>query len=310
MDSFLGPLPEANGLPLSASPLASVLDSLEKTLPSKLLTDDEGPTLIDGFGRLSVPVEAFNRCIELRNACEGCGAKPSSLLSDGRRYRAGASIVDVRFEGSFGIADGHKVFRGPSWLTLDFEETLDSILGRPSCGTLCELSVRLSSALAFRFSTISPPPAMMTGLMRSSRNGSWDGILSVDALAALKLRSRVLPPTVPVLLLLPRTAYLPYPSWPVPAAGPFLDGLSLFSAWGISGVVFERLKRPNRGLVFATLGLGVRSAGDLEEGGGTCTGLRSGIIPSPVGCCGGGDDAAPRGTRDDCWASGYPSTEK
>jgi hypothetical protein len=88
------------------------------------------------------------------------------------------------------------------------------------------------------------------------------------------LRSRPRP-RPPALLLLPRTAYLPYPSWPVPAVGPF-------RTVGIcSGAVFVlRPKSPKRGLVFVTLGLGVRApVADADFIGG----LKSGIMPKPDG---------------------------
>ena len=52
---------------------------------------------------------------------------------------------------------------------------------------------------------------------------------------------------------------------------------------GISGAVLVRLpKSPNRGLAFAILGLGVLETVPLDEGG-TCCGLKTGIIPRPDG---------------------------
>jgi hypothetical protein len=90
------------------------------------------------------------------------------------------------------------------------------------------------------------------------------------------LRSRPRP-RPPALLLLPRTEYLPYPSWPVPAAGPFLAALSTV---GISGAVLAlRPKSPNRGLLFARLGLGVRVP--VEDG--LTGGRKLGMIPRPEG---------------------------
>jgi hypothetical protein len=87
------------------------------------------------------------------------------------------------------------------------------------------------------------------------------------------LRSRPRP-RPPALLLLPRTAYLPYPSWPVPAAGPFR------TVGTCSGAVFVlRPKSPKRGLLFATLGLGVR----VPEDDNLIGGLKSGTMPRPDG---------------------------
>lgn len=102
-------------------------------------------------------------------------------------------------------------------------------------------------------------------------------------LAPLKLPSRLLP-SPPALLLLPRRPYLPYPSWPVPAAGPFLEAFSLLSRVGTSpGAVFVLLlNSPNLGLGFATLGLGVLVA-ILEVDTLASLGLRSGMIPRPDG---------------------------
>lgn len=56
---------------------------------------------------------------------------------------------------------------------------------------------------------------------------------------------------------------LPYPSWPVPAAGPFRGGLSFFSVETVGAAsdmdLFLRLKSGNRVLKdVETLGLGVR----------------------------------------------------
>jgi hypothetical protein len=116
--------------------------------------------------------------------------------------------------------------------------------------------------------------------MRCSKNGSYVAgvlaILSWDELAMLKLRSRARGP--PALLLLPRTPYFPYPSCPVPAAGPFRGAFSLVS---ITGSVFRLPKRPKRGLV-AWLGLGVVP---LEEDrrAGVIGGLKSGTMPRPDG---------------------------
>jgi hypothetical protein len=102
---------------------------------------------------------------------------PSSLLSEGRRT-LGAAIADARLFGSRGSAEGHKVVRVISWLRLDLglrldlvEDPFDSMLGLPN-RRLVLLSERASSELALRFSIISPPPAIITGLIRFRRNGS------------------------------------------------------------------------------------------------------------------------------------------
>lgn len=96
---------------------------------------------------------------------------PSSLLSEGRRT-LGATIADARLFGSRGSAEGHKVVRVTSWLRLDLvEDPFDSMLGLPN-RRLVLLSERVSSELALRFSIISPPPAIITGLIRFRRNGS------------------------------------------------------------------------------------------------------------------------------------------
>src|SRR6266536_120474 len=96
---------------------------------------------------------------------------PSSLLSDGRRPPLGTESIEARFSGSLGNADGQSVIRDTSCLTLRLDEPFESMLGL-SNSRLVLLSVRLSSELALRFSRTSPPPAMMTGLILSRRNGS------------------------------------------------------------------------------------------------------------------------------------------
>lgn len=122
------------------------------------------------------------------------------------------------------------------------------------------------------------PPDMTTGLMRSRRKGSCVRVLetlSIDELAALIFL--VWPWLIgPALVLRPR-AYRPYPSCPVPAAGPFRDA---FSSGTASGAVFVRLpNRPKRCFCVETFGLGARRPELLP---GAC-GRKSGIIPRPDG---------------------------
>jgi hypothetical protein len=62
-----------------------------------------------------------------------------------------------------------------------------------------------------------------------------------------------------VLLLRRAAPRRPYPSCPVPAAGPFREAFSFFSGWEASGTALFR--RPNMGnldLKAETFGLGVR----------------------------------------------------
>ena len=82
---------------------------------------------------------------------------PSSDESDGRRPFIGAMAL-CRFGTSRGKADGQSVVR-------DGSDFFESRLGRVS-------AVLKLSEEAFLFSRISPPPAMMTGLILSRRNGS------------------------------------------------------------------------------------------------------------------------------------------
>jgi hypothetical protein len=230
-------------------------------LDSKLLTEGETPMLdkLRGFGSINSPVELLRRWIDRRNASDDGLFIPSSLLSEGRLYLG--ALVDTLLVGSLGSADGQRVARDTSWPRL--EEVLDSVLGLLNI-RLVPLSVRLSSVLAFLFSSITPPPAIMTGLIRSSRNGSWVRVLLATLsaeLAALVLLFQLVP-SPPELLLRPRGPYLPYPSCPVPAAGPFLGAFSVLPLVEISpGAVLVRLvKNPNRGLGFTGVGLGVRVA--------------------------------------------------
>lgn len=84
-------------------------------------------------------------------------------------------------------------------------------------------------------------------------------------LLALVLRAK-LEPALVELPLRPRKAYLPYPSWPVPAAGPFFLSFSLGGggATGSAGVLGRRLNRPKRECDFPVLML----AGLVPRGGG------------------------------------------
>lgn len=83
---------------------------------------------------------------------------------------------------------------------------------------------------------------------------------------------------VPAELERPRVEaeYFPYPSCPVPAAGP----LRVVGGWeeGSGTVLVRCVKRPKRGLVVERAGLGVRLT-NLDD---PC-GLKSGIIPNPFG---------------------------
>jgi hypothetical protein len=162
--------------------------------------------------------------------------------------------------GIWGIAEGQRVLRS-SWDDRDTPELfLEPMLGRGNA-RFCSLPVRLASKLRFRFSMISPP-AITTGLMRSARNGStdcWLARLSCEDMVPGIARGLL------VMLPLRRRTWpsRPYPSWPVPAAGPFRGGLSFLSealAGGTSEIdLFLRLNRGNRDLnAEDTLGLGVR----------------------------------------------------
>lgn len=116
-----------------------------------------------------------------------------------------------------------------------------------------------SVELSLRFSTISPP-AMMTGFIRSRRKGSVNWGLPP------RLSWEVRPDTAPrgglmTPLLRRRMApRRPYPSCPVPAAGPFLAPLSFLSAGCVTsaaGADFFRPKKGKRELNVDTFGLGV-----------------------------------------------------
>jgi hypothetical protein len=144
-------------------------------LASKLVIDP-GPVILEifsGRGRCSALAELFNRCIDRRKAREFFPI-PSSLLSEGRRP-FGRAMADCRLAASRGSADGQRVVRAASWLRLDL---LDDGCEVPANEMLVLLSERLNSEDAFRFSMMSPPPAMMTGLIRSSRKGSCIATLS------------------------------------------------------------------------------------------------------------------------------------
>lgn len=162
--------------------------------------------------------------------------------------------------GMWGIADGQRVLRS-SWDDRDNPELfLEPMLGRGKA-RFCSLPVRLASKLTFLFSMISPP-AITTGLMRSAKNGSTDWLL-----ARLSCEDMVPGIGRGLLVMLPLRRRMcpsrPYPSWPVPAAGPFRGGLSFFSDTLVGGAseidLFLRLNRGNRDLnAEDTLGLGVR----------------------------------------------------
>lgn len=173
--SFFGfvscPLPALPRSPLIS--LCGCSDSSDMTLASRLVMDGETPTsgTLRGFGIGSGPDALLNRCTDLRKTNDDPLPIPSSLLSDGRRP-LGIASVEALLDESFGSAEGQSVVRLTSWLRLDLlGEPLESRLGR-SNRKLVLLSLRISSELVFRFSMISPPPAMMTGLIRSRRNGS------------------------------------------------------------------------------------------------------------------------------------------
>lgn len=100
------------------------------------------------------------------------------------------------------------------------------------------------------------PPAITTGLSLAARNGSLDCILA-------RLSDDADGPGTPLeklmtlLLRLLTAPILPYPSWPVPAAGPFRGSFSFLST-DTSASVFRRPNSPNRALKVETFGLGVR----------------------------------------------------
>ena len=118
-----------------------------------------------------------------------------------------------------------------------------------------------------------PPPPMTTGssrsLKKSSSSASPSELVKLDLRLPLGcttcagLRSVLVDRfRLPVLLLRPRRAYLPYPSCPVPAAGPFLGNLSpagaLVASVGVFGFRKNRPKRPVSLLGLAVTGVGMR----------------------------------------------------
>jgi hypothetical protein len=117
------------------------------------------------------------------------------------------------------------------------------------------------STLVLRFSMISPP-AMTTGLRRSARKLSLLTRLSCDDKGS---GARIKLPRLPLRLRI--APIRPYPSCPVPAAGPLRVSflLSFFSALdGSSGFRFLRPKKGKREEdVDVTTGLGVRETGML-----------------------------------------------
>jgi hypothetical protein len=93
---------------------------------------------------------------------------------------------------------------------------------------LCSLTVRERVAPSM------PPPLIKTGSRRlerkssNSRSGRLDDILLLlleterDVLRVVLVDRVRMPLALLALDFLPRCEYFPYPSWPVPAAGPFL----------------------------------------------------------------------------------------
>ena len=79
------------------------------------------------------------------------------------------AVVEVTFMRSFGSAEGQRVVRDTSGPRKDAPP--DSMLWLLKT-RLVPLSVRVSSELVFLFSSIPPPPVIMTGLMRLRRKGS------------------------------------------------------------------------------------------------------------------------------------------
>ena len=148
-----------------------------------------------------------------------------------------------------------KLGRGDSLLIFD------SVLGlRPPEPWGLWLSIIFTPLL--RLSAATPPPEMNTGSIRSRRKPSVSNSLLLEllpfrldalrlllpvALLALVLRAQ-LPLALVVLPLRPLIEYFPYPSYPVPAVGPFLVGFSCFPDGNGSGLGFGRLENiPNRG---------------------------------------------------------------
>lgn len=134
---------------------------------------------------------------------------------------------------------------------------------------LCSLWVRESDAPS------APPPLMMTGSRRLERNSSRPNSGRLDMLALLLatdwdvlrvvLVDLVLVPLLLALDFLPRCAYFPYPSWPVPAAGPLRAG-RVESPEVISKSDLDFLgKRPNRFGVADFFGSGFSFGGSLTS---------------------------------------------
>lgn len=152
-------------------------------------------------------------------------------------------------------------------------------VGFRDCSLRMELKFRLAAVGAGSglrdSSVLLPVPRIATGLSRSRKKSSISPlvvlVMLLFRLEGVWFKLSVVVPALadrPMLFALtelplrPLSAYLPYPSWPVPAAGPrrtFFSGL----ATGGVGSVLVRRKKPN---LDGLLGLGV-GAGALGGGG-------------------------------------------
>jgi hypothetical protein len=134
----------------------------------------------------------------------------------------------------------------------------------------------LGASLLRRKSSISVLAVLVMLLLRV------DGVRSRLSDVVPALADRPILAALTELPLRPLTAYLPYPSWPVPATGPFR--WSLFSGFvkGAGSVFVRRLKKPNLAIL---LGLGagtcVGSVLDLRPSRSLCT---SGVGPRVDTC--------------------------
>lgn len=195
----------------------------------------------------------------------------SSSLSDGllNAFSAGDPLRVV-----FGIAEGKSLGR----VLLLAGSAVTLVVFPIGCFIRCETSrlVLLLIGSGLRVSSeLLPAPRKITGLSRLRKKSSISPLVVLvmlllrvegvwvklsDVVPALADRPMLAPIE---LLLLPLDACLPYPSWPVPAAGPLRTSLlSDLLGCGAGSVLVRREKMPN---LLLGLGAGAGAGSVLER---------------------------------------------
>lgn len=271
--------------------------------------------------RLPEPKEPLDTCVfcnardvlfEFASGRDGFFA--SSSLSEGFRSPIAIFFIGDTPRIVFGIAEGSSVGLFFSSADCDILPSICVVFVGCLMDTSRLLLLCIGSGLR-ESSVLLPVPRITTGASRFRKKSSMsplvvlvmlllrvEGVLSKLSLVVPALAERPILLVLIELPLRPLPAYRPYPSCPVPAAGPLRCSFPSDFAGAAGSVLVRRVKNPNREVLFG-LGAGAGTGPELTLRV-VLSSWRSGVGPRDVERVAGGkaDEGLGDGSREDGFA--------